>query len=177
MSHTMDPLFVHEAFPGLAASNDFGWLALEPLLDDWPGWLISDNDDAATSDASPTTLPSVLPSHPAPVLLPVTASAEKCADQLALTPTAAPATVYTSCHAASKGEKRLRPRALTMVLRTWMERFPRAPYASLEEKKMIAGVLSIPVEQVTNFCNNYRKRFHKVGTKMTSYRELAAAAP
>ena len=42
---------------------------------------------------------------------------------------------------------------------------------------MAAEALSIPVEQVTNFCNNYRKRFLKVGTKLTSYRELVAASP
>ena len=63
-----------------------------------------------------------------------------------------------------------------MMLRCWMERCPQAPYASLAEKKMIAAFLSIPVAQVTNFANNYRKRFLNVGAKLTSYRALIAAA-
>jgi len=178
MAHTMHHLFLQEACLGAADSSghedDTGWLALETVIDNWPGWLNPvepDQSDAAARNMSRPTSPSLAPLHPAPVLLHVAPIAES------LTPSAAPATANPSCHAASKGEKRLRPRELTMVLRSWMERCPRAPYASLEEKKMAAGALSIPVEQVTNFCNNYRKRFLKVGTKLTSYRELVAASP
>jgi hypothetical protein len=58
-----------------------------------------------------------------------------------------------------------------------MERRQTKPYATLEEKKLVSGALEISVEQVTNFCNNFRKRFVKVGDKLTSYRELVSAAP
>jgi len=164
MAHTMHAFSLQEAYPGGAVSasheDDFSWLALEAVIDNWPGW-----------NTSVPTSPSLPPSHAAPALLHVAPIAE------GLTPSAAPATADPSCHAASKGEKRLRPRELTLVLRSWMERCPNAPYASLAEKKMAAEALSMPVEQVTNFCNNYRKRFLKVGTKLTSYRELVAASP
>ena len=181
---TMDPLAAHEpcfefaaADRDLAAADDFDWLALEPLLDNWAGWLVpstSDHNDAAESTSRPTS-PSLPPPQPAPILPPVTPIAEDYVDLSELTPPAAPAAAKPSCHAASKGEKRLRPRELTIVLRTWLERCPQAPYARLEEKKMIAEAMSIPVSQVTNFCNNFRKRFAKVGEKRTSYRELFAA--
>ena len=62
-----------------------------------------------------------------------------------------------------------------MVLHSWIER-RHVPYASLEEKKMVAEALSISVAQVTNFCNNNRKRYVKVGAWLTSYRTLVSAA-
>jgi hypothetical protein len=157
----MYPLAVHDPYLDSAASacheHYFEWRALEAVIDEWPVWrtpVNPDHNDAAASLA------------PAPVLLP------EYVDLSEVTP---PAAANPSCHAASKDEKILRPRELTMVLHSWLERRP-APYASLEEKKMIAEALSIPVTQVTNFCNNFRKRYVKVGTKLTSYRELASAA-
>ena len=63
------------------------------------------------------------------------------------------------------------PKALTMKLRYWIERLDR-PYPTLKEKKVVAGALGIDVVQVTNFCNNYRKRFSKVGKTVTSYCQL-----
>ena len=182
MAHAMDPLAIQEPYFDFAASShyedDCSWLALEPVIDEWPGWLRTVNpecDDAAASNTSRSTSTSFPPSQPAPALLPVAPIAEEYVDLSNLTPTAAPAAANPSCHAANKGEKRLRPRELTLVLRDWLER-RQAPYASLEEKKMIAEALSISVEKVTNFCNNFRKRYAKVGAKLTSYRELASAA-
>ena len=152
--------------------SDSAWMAVEPLGDEdffsWPGWLTA-------SEISRPTSPSLPPPQSAPVLLPVAPIAEDNVEQFEETPPPSFAAATPSCHAASKGKKRLRPKELTMALRSWME-WRQAPYASLEEKKMIAEALSIPVAQVTNFCNNYRKRFAKVGTKLTSYRELASAA-
>ena len=169
LAYMMEPLAVHESCLGPAAAarhdDDVGWLNLEPLLDDWAGWL-------APVNASRPTSPSPPSSQPAPVLLPVAPIADDFVDLTELTTSAA---ATPSCHAANKGEKRLRPRELTMVLRSWLEQH-HAPYASLEEKKMMAEALSIPVAQVTNFCNNFRKRYVKVGTKLTSYRELVSAA-
>ena len=60
-----------------------------------------------------------------------------------------------------------------MVFRSWLEG-RQAPYVSLDEKKMMAAALSISVAQVTNFCKKNRKRYVKVGAKLTSYRELAS---
>jgi len=182
MAHSMDPLAVHESYLDFATSSrhedDLGWQALEAVIDEWPGWLRpvnSEHDNAAASNTSCPTSPFFPPSQPAPVLPPVAPIAEDYVDLSTLTPPAAPAAANPSCHAANKGEKRLRPREVTMVLRNWLERH-QAPYASLGEKKMIAEALSISVEKVTNFCNNFRKRYVKVGAKLTSYRELASAA-
>jgi len=186
LAYMMEPLAVHEPCLGPAAAarheddfgsarheDDFGWLNLEPLLDDWAGWLIPVN--RGHNDAARPTSPSSLPSQPTPVLLPVAPIAEDFVNLSELTPPTAPAAANPSCHAASKGEKRLPARELTLVLRFWMER-RQAPYASLAEKKMMASALGIPVTQVTNFCNNFRKRYAKVGDKLTSYRELASSA-
>jgi len=76
------------------------------------------------------------------------------------------ATLYRN--AASKGEKHLRPKKLTKALHSWMEKC-HTPYPTLEEKRMAAVALQIPLSQVTSFCNNYRKRYFKVGNKLTSY--------
>ena len=175
LAYMMEPLAVHEPCldPAAAACHDedFGWHNLEPLLDNWAGWLEPvnpDHNDAPTS-------PSSLPSQPAPIFLPVAPITEDCVDLSELTPPSAPAAANPSYHAESKGEKRLRPRGVTLALRFWLER-RQAPYASLEEKKMVAAALDIPVTQVTNFCNNFRKRYAKVGDKLTSYRELVSSA-
>ena len=151
---------------------DSAWMAVEPLGDEdffsWPGWFTA-------SEFSLPTLPSVPRSQLAPIYLPVAPIAEVYVDQFEEKPPPSFAAATPSCHAASMGKKRLRPRDLTIALRSWMERH-HTPYATLEEKKKIAEALSIPVAKVTNFCNNYRKRFFKVGTKLTSYRELASAS-
>jgi hypothetical protein len=161
----MDPLVVRH--------DDSDWMALEPLLDEdflrWHGW--NHNDAAASQTPLPTPLASQ-PWQPAPVLLPV----EDYVDQFEWTPAPAPAAAHPSYDAASKGEKRLRPKQLTAALRFWLERRLSKPYATLEEKKLAAEALNLSVAQVTNFCNNYRKRYAKVGDKLTSYRELVSAA-
>ena len=179
MDYGMDLLTVHEPYllPATTAphEDDFSWLILDPLFDNWAGWLNPvhpDHNAAAANNPSRPTSPLLPLPQPAPVLLPVPPIAEDYADLFGSTP---PAAANPCCHAASKSEKRLRPREITMVLRSWLER-RHAPYASLEEKKMIAEALFISVEKVTNFCNNFRKRYAKVGTKQTSYRELASAA-
>jgi len=163
---------------GVFMPPDSAWLAVEPLGDEdllrWPGSLDlvkPGNNDADASEMSRATSPSLLP---APVLLPVAPIADDHVDQLFEMPLPAFAAATLSCHSASK-EKRLRPKELTKKLRSWMERHHK-PYANLDEKKMIAEALSIPVAQVTNFCNNYRKRFSKVGDKLTSYRVLVSTA-
>jgi len=173
----MHSLAVHDTYLGPVASarleDNLGWLALEAVIDEWPGWQTPINPDH--NDASITsrpTSPSSPSSQPAPVLLPIASIADEHLDLSELTP---PAAANPSYHAASKGEKSLSPREQTMVLRSWLER-RQAPYASLAEKMMIAEALSISVAQVTNFCNNFRKRYVKVGTKLTSYRELASTA-
>ena len=178
----MDSLVVHESCLCLAASarneDDLGWLALESVINDWPGWLNPvnpDHDDAATSNTSPPMSPPPPLSQTTPVLLSVAHITEDYADLPGLMSPTAPAAANSSCHATSKGEKHLRPRELTILLRSWLER-RQSPYASLEEKKFVAASLSISVGKVTNFCNNFRKRFVKVGDKLTSYRELASAA-
>jgi hypothetical protein len=181
MSFTTHPSTLHEDYFGDATfaghENDFGWLALDAVIDNWPGWLPlvnHDHNDGAARNTPRPTSPSLTPSQPAPILLSVAPITEDYVELFELTPSAVQA-ASPACHAASKGEKRLRPKRLTKALRFWMER-RQAPYASLEEKKMVAEALSISVEQVTNFCNNFRKRFVKVGARLTSYRELVSAA-
>ncbi|KAJ1480588.1 hypothetical protein T484DRAFT_1956314 [Baffinella frigidus] len=158
---------------------DSAWLAVEPLEEeDFFSWAESldpvnpDHDDAAASETSRPTSPSLPPSQPAPVLLSVAPIAEDYEDQFELTPPPSTEAVTLSCNATRKGEKLLRPKELTQALRYWLERH-RTPYATLEEKNLVAGALNISVAQVTNFCNNYRKRFSKVGDTLTSYRKLA----
>jgi len=166
---------------------DASWLSVPPLEDEdllgWPKWLhpvYPDNDTAVSMSATAdeTLHPSILPATVLPpvahVLLPVAQTAED-ADQFEMADPAVPtATAVTpSFGAGCKGVKRLRPKQLTQALRTWMERH-RKPYATLEEKTAVAHALSISVPQVTNFCNNFRKRYFKVGNKLTSYRKLVS---
>jgi hypothetical protein len=191
--------------PFIVRHDDSDWMALEPLADEgflhWQGWRDFDNEAAASvvfnndaaasvdlstplhnshsaaSEISRPTSPPVALSHPAPVLLPVAPIAEDFVCLFEVTPPTAPAATNRACYTTSKDGKRLRPKELTEALRSWMERRQTKPYATLEEKKLVAGALEISVEQVTNFCNNFRKRFVKVGDKLTSYRELVSAAP
>jgi len=135
------------------------------------------NSHSAASEISRPPSPSVAPSHPAPDPLPAAPITEDYVHLLESTPPAAPAAGNRACHATSKEGKRPPPKQLTKALRSWMERRQTKPYASLEEKKFVAEQLDISVEQVTNFCNNFRKRFVKVGDKLTSYRVLVSAAP
>jgi hypothetical protein len=124
---------------------DCDWMSLETLEDEdlfsWPGWLE--------------------PVNPAPI-------AEDYVHDALSTPPPSTAAATPSCDAASEGEKRLRPKLITAALRCWLEPSHK-PYASLAEQKLIAEALNISVSQVTNFCNNYRKRYAKVGGKLTSY--------
>ncbi|KAJ1468849.1 hypothetical protein T484DRAFT_1983587 [Baffinella frigidus] len=160
---------------------DSAWLAVEPLGEQdllrWPGCIDSanpNNNGAAVSEMSRPTSPSLPPSQPAPVPLPVAPIAEDYQDQFELTPPPSTEADTPSCNATRKGEKRLHPKELTQALRYWLERHHK-PYATLEEKKFIAGALNISVAQVTNFCNNFRKRFSKVGDKLTSYSKLVSS--
>jgi hypothetical protein len=221
MNDAIDTLGVYDAPLGLAASaprqDDGGWVALDPLREeDLVEWL-----DSVSSD----TTPSLNPWQPAPVLLPAAPIAEDYVAQVELIPNPSPAAATPSSDAASKGEKHLRPKQLAYALRYWMERchtpYPtleeqkhvaealnipvvqvtnfcnnfrkplrpkeltralrswmerrHTPYATLEEKSLIAKAMYISVAQVTNFCNNYRKRFSKVGDKLTSYSKLASS--
>ncbi|KAJ1478835.1 hypothetical protein T484DRAFT_1903895 [Baffinella frigidus] len=156
------------------------WLAVEPLEEGdfhrWPKWLHSvfpDHNDAAVSMTSrppSPTAPSMLPESVAAIVEPIVEAAPTPDEPTPPEPTA----TAPSCSASNnKGEKRHRPKQLTQELRSWMER-RRKPYATLEEKTAIAAVLSISIPQVTNFCNNFRKRYFKVGKKLTSYRELVS---
>ncbi|KAJ1471559.1 hypothetical protein T484DRAFT_3509250 [Baffinella frigidus] len=158
----MDPIAVLESPLGLAASaphqDDGGWAAMGLFLDaDLLRWLDSvgsDNKKDAASNTSRPTSPSLPPSQPAPVLLPVAPIAEDYEAQVELTVNPSPASANPSYEAASQGEKRLRPKQLAKALRFWMERC-RTPYATLEEKTLIAEALQLSVAQVTNFSNNY----------------------
>ena len=110
MAHTMDPFAVHESYhvPNMdvlavhdlvPAEDDFGWLALEKVIDNWAGWFTpvsTDHTDAAASDTSRPTPPSLPPSQPAPFLLLVAPIAEDGVDLSGLTPPAAPAAAYPS---------------------------------------------------------------------------------
>jgi hypothetical protein len=59
-------------------------------------------------------------------------------------------------------------KVVKQALNKWIRCFP-APYVCHEEKKRIAYILHISFEQVTTFCNNYRKRFAMVNKKNMSY--------
>ena len=59
-------------------------------------------------------------------------------------------------------------KAVKQALNKWIRCFP-APYVCHGEKKRIADILHISFEQVTTFCNNYRKRFAMVNKKNVSY--------
>ncbi|KAJ1478871.1 hypothetical protein T484DRAFT_1903894 [Baffinella frigidus] len=176
----MDPPAVPEAAALARTPSDKSATAVEPLGEEdllhWPRCIDSanpNNNGADASEASRPTSPPLPPSQPAPVLLPVAPIAD--VGPFELTRPASSDVATPSGNAASKDEKRLRPKELTQVLRSWMERHHK-PYATLEEKKFVAGALNISVAQVTNFCNNYRKRFVKVGDTLTSYRKLASNA-
>jgi hypothetical protein len=65
-------------------------------------------------------------------------------------------------------EKKLRPKYIRDALTHWMRNF-QEPYVNIADKKFIATALNIPVAQVSNFCNNHRKRYFKVDNIMTSY--------
>ena len=109
-------------------------MALQSVIDTWPGWFspVENDGDGVAGNKSGTTSPSMAPSQPV---------------------TAAKA-------ARPSKEKRSRPRELTTALYFWMERrHHNVPYASLDEKKSVAAALGISTAQVTNFCNNYRKRY------------------
>ena len=56
----------------------------------------------------------------------------------------------------------------TRILQHWISSFPK-PYTTSHEQKSIATVLGLSHTQVTTFCNNYRKRFAKIGKVSQSY--------
>ena len=56
----------------------------------------------------------------------------------------------------------------TRILQHWISSF-QTPYTSAAEKKSIAKVLGVTHTQVTTFCNNYRKRYVKLGKISQSY--------
>jgi hypothetical protein len=59
-------------------------------------------------------------------------------------------------------------------LRDWIQRFQR-PYVSREDKASAANAMGIPYSQITNFCNNYRKRYVKIGDIEQSYAQINTA--
>ena len=130
---------------------DCEWPALGPLEDqDLLGWLGGlDSANLLHNDAAAIIVGD-------------------CILDALLTQPPSPAAATSSCDAASKGEKRRRPKKITSALRLWVEHTQK-PYATLEEKTFVARALDISVSQVTNFLNNYRKRYARVGGKLTSY--------
>jgi hypothetical protein len=69
---------------------------------------------------------------------------------------------------ASNCGKKLQSKYIRDALLHWMTQI-QDPYMNIEQKKHIATALNIPVAQVSNFCNNHRKRYFKFDNKMTSY--------
>jgi hypothetical protein len=61
---------------------------------------------------------------------------------------------------------------VTAALRFWVEHI-HTPYATVEEKKLVAEGLNISVAKVTNFCNTHRKRRAAVAGKLTSWTNVA----
>jgi hypothetical protein len=59
------------------------------------------------------------------------------------------------------------------LLKAWISCF-KTPYTTFSEKKNIAEILGITYLQVTNFCNNHRKRYSKVGNTLKSYTQTCA---
>jgi hypothetical protein len=53
-------------------------------------------------------------------------------------------------------------------LKEWIAQFP-TPYANLDQRFQIALLLGLTARQVSDFCNNYRKRFYKTKDKTHSY--------
>ena len=52
----------------------------------------------------------------------------------------------------------------------WINVIPNSPFPSLIDKKYIANYFDISFSYVTNFCNNYRKRYKKINNKTISYK-------
>lgn len=76
---SMDPFAVRESHRVPAEDDDFGWLALEDVIDNWAGWLDPvnpDHTDAATTNTSRPTPPSLPPQQPAPIHFTVAPIAE-----------------------------------------------------------------------------------------------------
>jgi hypothetical protein len=53
-------------------------------------------------------------------------------------------------------------------LQEWIAQFP-TPYANIDQRFQIALLLGLTDRQVSDFCNNYRKRFYKAKDKTHSY--------
>ncbi|KAJ1465313.1 hypothetical protein T484DRAFT_1757509 [Baffinella frigidus] len=56
---------------------------------------------------------------------------------------------------------------VTSCLRDWISQF-KTPYTTRLERKCIARVLGVTHIQVSNFCNNHRKRYQKSGSTTVS---------
>jgi hypothetical protein len=53
-------------------------------------------------------------------------------------------------------------------LKQWITSL-REPYVTSHEAACVAATLGVTQKQVRDFCNNYRKRYHRVGNKVQSY--------
>lgn len=82
-----------------------------------------------------------------------------------------PSIYNTDPHTASKYKKTLssdNQPDVSDALRKWLMRF-KYPYPTTDQKKAIAKVVGVTHVQVSNFCNNYRKRYGKIGDAKKSY--------
>ena len=109
-----------------------------------------DHNDAAASETST----SLLPSQPAPIVLPDASIAEDDGvDPFeSMPPPPSPASATPSCNAAIRDKKRVKE--LSNSLRSWMERHPK-PYSALE----IDEALDSQSRKNTVLFNNFRKRY------------------
>ena len=67
-----------------------------------------------------------------------------------------------------KGGKASSRGLVTKQLQDWIKGF-HEPYIGQEDKQIVADLMGIDVERVTNFCSNYRKRYINDGCTTTSY--------
>jgi len=54
----------------------------------------------------------------------------------------------------------------------WINTLQTSPFPLFYEKKCIANLYGISISYVKNFCNNYRKRYAKIGKKTISYNKF-----
>jgi len=67
------------------------------------------------------------------------------------------------------GELLVEKKQIRQNLLIWISMIPTSPFPLLIEKIYIANIFDISLSYVTNFCNNYRKRYSKINNKTISY--------
>jgi hypothetical protein len=82
------------------------------------------------------------------------------------------ASIWFSNNKENLFEKKTRDKQLRINLLIWIKMNQSYPFPSLIDKKYVADLLKTHVNYVNNFCNNYRKRYVKLGKKKISYSEL-----